>query len=76
MSRQIDEQPYYTTGEVVIEIRTGLKGSARYVARKTLTDVRYCGKCLCLRPMSEFVKSGRQCLQCRDPKKDLLESKG
>lgn len=36
---------------------------------------RYCGKCLCFRPVSEFVKRGRTCLQCRDPKKDQLESK-
>lgn len=38
------------------------------------SSVRYCGKCLCFRPVSEFVKRGRTCLQCRDPKKDKLES--
>lgn len=38
-------------------------------------DVRYCKKCFCFRPVSEFVKRGRTCLQCRDLKKDQLESK-
>ena len=27
---------------------------------------RYCVRCLCIRPASEFLPRGRTCLQCRD----------
>lgn len=58
---------------VVLDKISDTKGWAEFYY---LDSVRYCGRCLCFRPVSEFAKRGRTCLQCRDPKKDQPESEG